>query len=90
MTDKNDLQIIPGIGANMKQHLFNIGIKKVDDLVGKDPEELYLKDTIIRGFPADRCLLYVFRLAVYYAENEVHEKEKLKWWYWKDKEYKSK
>ena len=33
----------------------------------------------------EKCVLYVFRLAVYYANNEVHEPEKLKWWYWKDK-----
>jgi len=32
----------------------------------------------------DRCVLYVYRLAVYFAENETHEPEKLKWWNWKD------
>ncbi|MCI9110313.1 MAG: Pathogenicity locus, partial [Bacilli bacterium] len=26
----------------------------------------------------------LFRMAVYYASNEKHDKEKLKWWYWKD------
>ena len=35
----------------------------------------------------DRCHLYLFRMIVYYAENEVRDPEKLKWWYWKDKEY---
>lgn len=38
-------------------------------------------------FHGDKCQLYVFRLAVYFAEHETHEAEKLKWWYWKDKEY---
>ncbi len=89
--DKNnsaeDLKIIPGIGKNIEQHLCHIGIKTVNDLKGKDPEELYLKDCLFKGFQEDRCILYVFRLAVYYAENETHETEKLKWWYWKDKEY---
>jgi SAM-dependent methyltransferase len=35
----------------------------------------------------DRCLLYSFRCAVYYAqtEEELREPEKLKWWNWKDK-----
>lgn len=56
---------IPGIGVNMEQRLFNIGIKTIEDLVGEDPEELYLKDTAFNGRPADRCVLYVFRLAVY-------------------------
>ncbi len=85
--NKSDLKIIPGIGENIEKHLRNIGIETVEDLKGKDPEELYLKDCMFKGFQEDRCILYVFRLAVYYAENEKHEPEKLKWWYWKDKEY---
>jgi len=34
----------------------------------------------------DRCLLYVFRCAVYYASTspELYDIEKLKWWNWKD------
>lgn len=82
--DKNDLKNIPGVGKNMEQHFFNIGIFTIDDLVGKNPEELFLKDCAVKGFQDDRCVLYVFRLAVYYANNSVHEPEKLKWWYWKD------
>jgi hypothetical protein len=31
----------------------------------------------------DRCMLYVFRCAVYYAEGG-REPEKLRWWNWKD------
>ncbi|WP_334307362.1 hypothetical protein [Anaerotignum lactatifermentans] len=31
--------------------------------------------------------MYVWRLAVYYAENEEKDPEKLKWWYWKDHPY---
>ena len=31
--------------------------------------------------------LYVWRLAVYYAENKEKDPEKLKWWYWKDHPY---
>ncbi len=81
---KNDLKNIPGVGKNMEQHFFNIGIFTIDDLVGKNPEELFLKDCSVKGFQDDRCVLYVFRLAVYYANNSVREPEKLKWWNWKD------
>lgn len=83
----NDLKTIPGIGKNIAQHLHHIGIETIADLRGKDPEELFLKDCLFKGKQEDRCLLYVYRLAVYYAEHEIHEPEKLKWWYWKDKEY---
>jgi hypothetical protein len=44
-------------------------------------------DCMKKGFQDDRCVLYVFRCAVYFAEHEQHEPEKLKWWYWKDKDY---
>lgn len=82
----SDLQKIPGIGANMERHLHNIGIWCVADLVGKNPEELYRLNCLKKGFQDDRCVLYVFRCAVYYAEHEQPEPEKLKWWYWKDKQ----
>lgn len=81
----NDLQNIPGVGSNMEQHFFDIGIHTIDDLIGADPEELFLRDCSVKGLQDDRCVLYVFRLAVYYANNAVHEPEKLKWWNWKDK-----
>lgn len=82
-----DLKNIPGIGKNIEQHLFNIGIRNIDNLKGKNPEELFYEDCEYHGQQMDKCLLYVYRLAVYYAENEEREAEKLKWWYWKDKEY---
>ncbi len=85
----NDLKLIPGIGKNIEQDLLNIGISNIASLIGQDPEELYRKDCQYKSFKEDKCQLYVFRLAVYFAENKIHESEKLKWWYWKDKEYKS-
>lgn len=87
MDGSSDLKTIPGIGANMEKYLHNIGIRCVEDLKGKDPEELYHMDCLKKGFQEDRCVLYVFRCAVYFAEHEQREPEKLKWWYWKDKEY---
>ena len=65
MTDKNDLETIPGVGKDIKRHLLNIGIKTVEDLIGENPEELYLRDIAAAGHPTDKCLLYVFRSAVY-------------------------
>ena len=84
---KTDLATIPNIGKRTKQALMNIGIECVEDLKGKDPKELYFRDCLTKGFTEDKCQLYLFRMAVYYAEHTEREKEKLKWWYWKDKEY---
>jgi len=83
--DKNDLQTIPGVCKSISENLRNIGIYSVADLKGKDPEKLFEMSNRQAGKIQDRCLLYVFREAVYFAENKNHDPEKLKWWYWKDK-----
>ena len=82
--DVQDLKRISGIGNNIKQHLRNIGIHCIDDLKGQNAEDLYFKDSLFKGYKDDRCLLYVYRLAGYYANNEIHEPERRKWWNWKD------
>ncbi len=38
---KLELTAIPGVGKNMAAHLNALGIERVDDLKGKDPEALY-------------------------------------------------
>ncbi|HMK53330.1 MAG TPA: helix-hairpin-helix domain-containing protein [Methanobacteriaceae archaeon] len=81
----SDLQKIPGIGPSMEVDLQDLGINTVDDLNGQDPEDLYNQLILQRGSHIDRCVLYVFRCAVYYAEKEEHDPELLKWWNWKDK-----
>jgi len=81
---KTDLRTIPNVGERTKQSFFNIGITCVEDLKGKNPDDLYLQDCMVKGYQVDRCQLYLFRMAVYYAEHPDCEKDKLKWWYWKD------
>ena len=80
-----DLQQIPGVGHSIAGNLLDIGIRRVEDLKGKDPERLYDKSNRVAGVVQDRCLLYVFRCAVYFAETRNPSPEKLQWWYWKDK-----
>ena len=79
-----ELQKIPGVGPNIEEHLPNLGYASLNSLKGEDPEAMYERDCNLKGEKLDRCLLYVYRLAVYYAENEEHDPEKLKWWNWKD------
>lgn len=83
----SDLQTIPGVGPNIAADLEAIGIHSVADLRGKDPEELYAMDCRQKGYQEDRCQLYVFRCAVYFAETEDPDPTKCKWWYWKDRPY---
>lgn len=79
-----DLLTIPGIGKSIAQDLDNIGIYSISDLKGKDPQKLYAMSNRYEGKVQDRCLLYVYREAVYFAETKNHDPEKLKWWNWKD------
>ncbi|MFL5752240.1 MAG: helix-hairpin-helix domain-containing protein [Bacteroidia bacterium] len=83
-TALKELQQIPGVGISIANDLWNIHIKSIDDLKFRDPEELYRLSNEFAGVVQDRCLLYVFRCAVYYATEKEHEKEKLKWWNWKE------
>jgi Pathogenicity locus len=81
------LQIIPSIGKACALDLWNIGIRKVADLKNKNPQLLYSHLNTCSGVVHDICMLYTFRCAVYFATEKVHDKEKLNWWYWKDKSY---
>ncbi|MBU5364960.1 helix-hairpin-helix domain-containing protein [Enterococcus devriesei] len=82
---ENDLKEIPGIGLNMEQHLIKAGYPTVASLKNQDPETIYLKDCIAQGTKVDRCALYVYRLAVHYANHEGRlPKEKQNWWDWQD------
>jgi hypothetical protein len=80
-----NLMVIPGVGRAVADDLIQMGIKKVSDLKDKDPERLYHKSNRQAGIVQDRCLLYTFRCAIYFASNTKHDEEKLKWWTWKDK-----
>ena len=80
-----DLQVIPGVGPSIAEDLWELGVRRVEDLRGKDPERLYEQRCKQQGVRIDRCLLYVFRCAVYFASHNKHDPELLKWWNWKDR-----
>ena len=73
----DELQQIPGVGPSLARDLRLLGIEKVADLPGRDPEERV-------GHYVDRCVLYVFRSSVYFAGQPRPELELTRWWNWKD------
>lgn len=79
-----ELIVIPGVGKKIANDLWNLGIRSVSNLKNRDPEELYQQLCDFQGMHLDRCVLYVFRCAVYFASNDEHDPELLKWWNWKD------
>lgn len=78
------LRSIPGVGERIEQDLLELGYKRIADISGEDPQSMFDRLCRLRGQRIDRCVLYVFRCAVYFAGNTVHDPEKLKWWNWKD------
>ena len=82
---KSPLREIPGVGERTAAVMEALGIRQVSDLRGRDPEELYLQDCArFPGQVLDRCCLYVYRLAVAFAEGRADTPDKQKWWNYKD------
>jgi hypothetical protein len=82
--DPGDLLTVPGVGRKTAADLIGLGIRSVADLSGRDPEQLYEALCERTGTRVDRCMLYVFRCAVYYASTDRPDPALLKWWNWKD------
>lgn len=78
------LQRIPGVGKSIAVDLWNLGIRSPGDLRGRDPAALYAALEALAGQHVDRCMLYVLRCAVYFAQTPAPDPELLKWWNWKD------
>ena len=81
-----ELRQIPGVGKMTEQDLLAIGYRDIASLRGADPQDMYERECIRKGVQVDRCVLYVYRCAVYYANTPPEERnpELLKWWNWKD------
>lgn len=79
-----ELQQIPGVGPSLARDLYDVGVRCLHDLRGADPERLYQQLCALRGEVIDRCVLYVFRCAVYFASHREHDPALLNWWNWKD------
>jgi hypothetical protein len=82
-----ELRRIPSIGKACALDLWNIGIRSISDLAGRNPAELYRTLNKVTGQTHDICMLYTFRCAVYFASEAHPDKDKLNWWYWKNKTY---
>jgi hypothetical protein len=79
-----DFQRIPGVGPSMADDLWLLGYRSVAMLCDAEPEAMYQRLCELSGAQVDRCVLYVFRCAVYFASSEAHDPELLKWWNWTD------
>ena len=81
---QDPLQEIPGVGPSVAADLRLLGIRRVAQLRGRSAERLYAEANRKKGVRQDRCLLYVFRCAVYFATEPKPEPRLLQWWNWSD------
>ena len=51
------LEVIPGVGSRIAKVMEALGIREIPDLIGQDPEELYRRECLMKGYQEDRCAL---------------------------------
>ena len=86
----DEVTTIPYVGAIHRFGLVQNRHYKGFRICGvENPEEIYVNICATQGCKVDRCVLYICRSAVYYAENETPDPEKLKRWNWTDRKIKA-
>ncbi len=81
---KSELQTLPNVGPATERDLRSLGITKISQLQGKNPDKMYAKLEALAGAHVDRCMLYVLRSLVYMAETGDRNPKKVSWWHFKD------
>lgn len=79
------LQDLPNVGPRTAEDLWRLGVRRREDLKGRNPQEMYERLCRLKGVKIDPCQLYVFRAIVYHATRSRPKPELLKWWAWKDR-----
>jgi hypothetical protein len=64
----SELLTIPNVGRAIARKLDRLDIKTVDELRGRDPQELYDRLCLLDGRRHDPCLLDTFVAAVAFAD----------------------
>jgi len=64
----SELTAIPNVGPAVARKLERLDVTGLDDLRGRDPQELYDRLCVLDGHRHDPCLLDTFVAAVAYAD----------------------
>jgi hypothetical protein len=62
------LREIPNVGPKMAAELIKLGIMRLEDIAGKDPDEMYYELCALDGKRHDPCVRDVFAAVVSHAE----------------------
>lgn len=80
-----DLQRLPAIGPKSAADLFAIGIRSVAEFARHDPEDVFAWLTGYARGRQNRVMLYALRCASYWACNDQHDPDLLRWQSWSDR-----
>lgn len=72
-----DLQRMPNIGPAMAYDLLRLGIRRPDDLAGRDPDAMYTELGRMDGVRHDPCVRDVFAAAIDHAQTGANQP----WWH---------
>lgn len=72
----DELTQIPNVGPKVAARLRRLGVERVEDLRGADPEDLFERTCADSGLREDPCLLDTYTAAVDFATNGVDRP----WW----------
>ncbi len=75
-SDVSDLQRLMNVSVGVSRYFERIGILRIDELVGRDPVEVYEQMCVTDGVRHDPCLLDTIMSAVDQAEG----KPARRWW----------
>jgi hypothetical protein len=75
---ENDLLKLPNIGPAMASLLTRLGVEQVEDLCGRDPEQLFHRLSEIDGRRHDPCVLDTLTAVVDYANGAPARP----WWFY--------
>lgn len=62
------LREIPNVGPKMAADLPKLGVRRLEDAAGRDPDEMYHELCVLGGRRHDPCVRDVFPTVVSYAE----------------------
>ncbi len=79
------LKDLSGIGRAMLRDFNVLGIRTVEELATRDPDELYERLCTLTGVRHDPCCRDVFRCAAAQARDPNLPEEQKNWWYWSRK-----
>jgi hypothetical protein len=63
-----ELHRLPGVSEKAAEGLYLLGIRSTDDLVGRDPNEMYAQLRERKDFYAEPCMLNAFKVAVKFSQ----------------------